>query len=86
MEPLPPRRARTPRKVVSNPVRAQEVMAALRESELELRRIEQERLKLILEASDLGVTSTKIGEAVGLSQTAVSKWLRNARVEQLNGR
>lgn len=85
-EPLSPRRSRRPQKVATDPARADEVLAALRESELEIRRIEQQRRRLMVEASDLGLTTTKIGEAAGASQTAVSRWVREAREQQKSDR
>lgn len=77
--PLPPRRASKPRKVVSDAARAAEILDELRRAELDIREATERRLRLAIEASEIGLTTAKIGEAVGASQTAASKWIRSAR-------
>ncbi|GIT78473.1 hypothetical protein LLS1_01420 [Leifsonia sp. LS1] len=77
--PLPPRRTRKPRKIVSDEARAAEILEQLRVTELQIRELAERRLELMLEANEIGLTTAKIGEAVGASQTAVSNWVRTAR-------
>jgi len=77
--PTPPRRVGKPRKVVSDEARAEELLEELRQAEMTLRETTTLRMQLALQAHDIGLTTTKIGEAVGVSQTAVSKWVRAAR-------
>lgn len=79
---LPPRRSSKPRKVVSDEKRAAVLLEELRIAELQIRELSERRLSLMLEASDIGLTTAKIGEAVGASQTAVSKWVRSARINK----
>jgi len=80
MTTLPPaRRTRKPRKVVSDDVRAAELLEELRLIERTIKDLNERRLQVMLEASEIGLTTTKIGEAIGASQTAVSKWVRVAR-------
>lgn len=80
--PLPPIRRRKPRKVVSDEKRAAELLDELREAELTIRELSERRLQIMLEASEIGLTTTKIGESIGASQTAVSKWVRIAHVRR----
>lgn len=80
--PLPSRRTRRPQKVVSDEVRAAELLDELREAELLIRRTTERRRELMVEATDIGLTTRKIGDAVGASSTAVSKWVREARADQ----
>lgn len=80
--PLPPRRTRRPRKVVSDEARADELLEQLRETELEIRRSTERRLELMVEAASIGLTTRKIGDAVGASSTAVSRWVREAAADE----
>lgn len=64
---------------MSDEVRAAELLEELRVAELQIRELTERRLHLMLEASEIGLTTSKIGEAVGASQTAVSRWVRSAR-------
>lgn len=77
--PLPSRRKRRPQKVVSDEARAAELLQQLREAELQIRRTMDRRLELMVEATDVGLTTAKIGDAVGASPAAVSRWVRAAR-------
>ncbi|MFF9564347.1 helix-turn-helix domain-containing protein [Leifsonia sp. NPDC014704] len=79
IEPLPPRPSRKPRKIVSDETRAQELLEQLQRAELDIREATERRAKLALAANEIGVTTTKIGEAVGVSHAAASKWIRAAR-------
>ncbi|WP_167046691.1 hypothetical protein [Salinibacterium sp. ZJ454] len=64
---------------MSDEARAAELLEELRMAELQIRELTERRLHLALEANEIGLTTTKIGEGVGVSQTAVSKWVRAAR-------
>lgn len=77
--PLPPRRTRQPRKVVSDEARAAELLEELRDAELLIRRTTERRLELMVEATAIGLTTAKIGDAVGASPAAVSRWVRGVR-------
>ena len=77
--PLPSRRKRRPQKAVSDEARAAELLEQLREAELQIRRTMDRRLELMVEATDVGLTTAKIGDAVGASPAAVSRWVRAAR-------
>lgn len=77
--PVPPRRTRKPRKVVSDQERADEILEALRAAEFQIRELTERRLDLIVEASEIGLTMVKISEAVGASQASVSNWVRARR-------
>lgn len=79
--PLPLSRKRRPQKVVTDEARAAELLDELRETELLIRRSVERRLELVVEAADVGLTTRKIGEAVGASPTAISMWVREARAE-----
>lgn len=78
-KPLSSRRKTSPRKVVSDEARAAELLQELRDAELVIRETTERRLQLMVEASDIGLTTTKIGDAVGASAMAVSRWVRAAR-------
>lgn len=79
IKPLPPRASRQPRKVVSDEAQALLLLQELQRAELDIREATERRAKLALAANEIGVTTTKIGEAVGVSQAAASKWIRAAR-------
>ncbi|MFT4213364.1 MAG: hypothetical protein QM622_01105 [Microbacterium sp.] len=64
---------------MSDEARAAELLEELREAELQIRRTTERRLELMVEAAEVGLTTRKIGDAVGASSTAVSKWVREAR-------
>lgn len=68
-----------PPKVVTDEARAAEVMSQLRAADDEIREATRRRLLLAREANDLGLTMTKIGSALGVSNVAVSNWIRAAR-------
>jgi len=76
--PTPPR-ARKPRKVVSEVERVDALMDELRAGEELIQTAMRRRLDLALEANELGMTTTRIAEAVGVSQTSVSNWVRAAK-------
>ncbi|MBN9632069.1 MAG: sigma-70 family RNA polymerase sigma factor [Actinobacteria bacterium] len=80
--PVPPRRTRKPRKIVSDPARADEILESLRAAEFQIRELTERRRELIVEASDIGLTIAKISEAVGASQASVSSWVRTARKDR----
>ncbi|WP_182045211.1 hypothetical protein [Curtobacterium sp. ME26] len=84
--PLPSRRKSSPRKVVSDEARAAELLQELRDAELLIRETTERRLQLMVEASDIGLTTTKIGNAVGASAMAVSRWVRAARSHDTSDR
>ncbi|WP_022904500.1 helix-turn-helix domain-containing protein [Curtobacterium sp. B8] len=77
--PTPPRRIGKPRRTVTDEARAEQLLEELRQAEVLIREATARRRELALEAHTIGLTTTKIGEAVGVSQTAVSKWVRAAR-------
>lgn len=78
-DPLPSRRKSSPRKIVSDEKRASELLQELREAEVLIRQTTERRSRLMVEAADVGLTTTKIGDAVGASAMAVSRWVRAAR-------
>jgi transposase-like protein len=78
-ESLPVRRVGKPRKVVTDETRAAELLEELRVAELQIRESTERRLRLMLEANEIGLTTARIGEAIGASQTTVSKWIRTGR-------
>lgn len=80
--PVPARRTRKPRKIVSDPARADELLESLSAAELQIRELTERRLELVVEASEIGLTIAKISEAVGASQASVSNWLRSAREQR----
>jgi len=77
--PAPQRRIGRPRKVVTDAVRAEQILEDLRALEHHIRESSDRRKQLMLEAAGLGVTVTKIGEATGTSPATVSQRLRSAR-------
>ncbi|WP_454140743.1 hypothetical protein [Microbacterium lacticum] len=79
---LPLSRKRRPQKVVTDEARAAELLEELRATELQIRRATELRLELMVEATAIGLTTRKIGDAVGASSTAVSRWVRDARIDQ----
>jgi DNA-directed RNA polymerase specialized sigma24 family protein len=80
--PVPPRRTRKPRKIVSDQARADELLESLRAAELQIRELTERRLELVVEASEIGLTIAKISEAVGASQASVSNWVRTVREQR----
>jgi DNA-directed RNA polymerase specialized sigma24 family protein len=82
--PTPPKRIGRPRKHVTDEVRAEAILDELRQVETTIRESTARRRELAVEAHDLGLTTTKIGDAVGVSQTAVWKWVKSGR-EQTDG-
>ena len=81
----PPRRpVGKPPKIVKDEVRAAELMEEMRQADAQIREATQRRLHLAHEANELGMTVVKIGEAVGVSGVAVSKWIRAARAKDPN--
>lgn len=80
--PLPARRSRRPQKVVTDEVRAAELLEELRATESDMRRTSERRLQLVVEAANIGLTTRTIGDAVGASPMAVSRWVRAARDQQ----
>lgn len=79
--PLPLSRKRRPQKVVTDEARAAELLEELREAELLIRRTVERRLELVVEAAEVGLTTRRIGEAIGASPTAISMWVREARAD-----
>lgn len=77
--PTPPRRAGKPRKIVTDAARAETLLEEMRQVETLIRESLLRRRDLAVEASQIGLTTTKIAEAVGVSQPAVSNWVRAAR-------
>ncbi|MDD1385941.1 helix-turn-helix domain-containing protein [Curtobacterium poinsettiae] len=77
--PLPSRRRSSPRKLVTDEARAAELLDELRDAEILIRETTERRLQLMVEASEIGLTLTKIGDAVGASAMAVSRWVRDAK-------
>jgi hypothetical protein len=77
----PPKRrpVGAPPKVVTDEARAAKVMEELRAADYDIREATRRRLLLAHEANELGVTMSKIGNAVGVSDVAVSKWIKAAR-------
>ncbi|MBT1621187.1 helix-turn-helix domain-containing protein [Curtobacterium flaccumfaciens pv. oortii] len=80
--PTPPRRAGKPRKTVTDEARAEQLLDELRQAEALFRESAARRVELAIEAHAIGLTTTKIAEAVGVSQPAVSNWVRAAREAQ----
>lgn len=68
-----------PQKVVADDERATELLKELRRAHDAIQQATDERARLALEANELGVTQAKIGEAIGVSNVAVSYWIRGAR-------
>ena len=77
----PPRRRPVgkPPKVVTDPLRAEELSVEMRRAEIALRETSARRVHLALEAYEVGMTIEAIGSLLGVSHTAVSKWVRAAR-------
>jgi len=73
------RRTRKPRKVVTDDARAAELLNELRAIQTTIEELKERRLRVVLEANEIGLTTTKIGESIGASQTAISKWVILAR-------
>lgn len=80
--PAPKRRTRRPQKVVSDEVRAAALLEELREADSLIRDATERRMQLAMEASAIGLTTRKIGDAVGASPMAVSRWVRAAREQR----
>lgn len=84
MNATPPRRpVGKPPKVVTDEVRAAEIVEEMRRAGEEIQNAIDHRLRLALEANELGLTTTKMGEALGFSPAAVAKWVRTARERKL---
>lgn len=77
--PTPAKRTRKPRKTISDEARAEALMQELREGEALIRKMTERRYEIAREAYDIGMTTTKIGDAVGVSQGTASNWVRAAR-------
>ncbi|UXN27184.1 helix-turn-helix domain-containing protein (plasmid) [Curtobacterium flaccumfaciens] len=77
--PTPPRRAGKPRKTVTDEARAEQLLDELRQAEALFRETAERRVQLAIEAHAIGLTTTRIAEAVGVSQPSVSNWVRAAR-------
>lgn len=75
------RRPGKPRRVVTDQVRAEQLLDELRAVEVALREASERRVQLAVEAHGIGLTTTKIAEAVGVSQPAVSNWVRAAHAQ-----
>ena len=75
----PARKTRRPRKFVTDEARAAEILEELREEHERVLASTRRRLELAYEASELGLTTTKIGSAIGASQTTVAAWVRAGR-------
>jgi len=78
-EPSAERRTRRPRKVVVDEARAERVIEELRDASNQIQAATRRRLELAYEANRLGMTTTKIGEAVNANQTTVAAWVRAGR-------
>jgi DNA-directed RNA polymerase specialized sigma24 family protein len=68
-----------PPKTVTDEARAEELLNEMRRAGETIQTETQRRLRLALEANELGVTTTKIGDALGFSHATVSSWIRSAR-------
>lgn len=78
-KPTPARRTGRPPKTVTDQVRADALMEAMRRAEKVLRETNEERVRLAREAYDTGLTMNAIAEALGVSHVAVSNWIRAAK-------
>lgn len=68
-----------PRKAVTNEVAADRLLGELRELGDQQRRINDNKIRLALEAREVGVTNIRIAQALGLTEAAISKWVKAAR-------
>lgn len=59
--------------------RAAEVIEQLRKENEQVHASMRRRVELAFEANELGLTTTKIGEAISASQTTVASWVRAGR-------
>lgn len=59
--------------------RADALLDAMRTAERVFRETTEERVRLALEGYEEGLTLDAIGEALGVSNVAVGKWVRAAR-------
>ena len=62
--------------------RADALLDAMRTAERVLRETTEERVRLALEAYEEGLTLDAIGEALGVSNVAVGKWVRAAKDQE----
>lgn len=76
------RRIGRPPKVVKDQARADALLDAMRTAERVLRETTEERVRLALEAYEEGLTLDAIGEALGVSNVAVGKWVRAAKDQE----
>lgn len=83
--PTPPRRTGKPRKTVTDEARAEQLLDELRQAEVLFRETAERRVQLAIEAHSIGLTTTRIAEAVGVSQPSVSNWVRAARATSTHG-
>jgi response regulator of citrate/malate metabolism len=71
-----------PPKLVKDQARAEALLDAMRTAERVLRETTEERVRLALEAYDEGLTLDAIGEALGVSNVAVGRWVRAANNQE----
>lgn len=76
------RRIGRPPKLVKDQARADALLDAMRTAEQVLRETTEERIRLALEAYEEGLTLDAIGEALGVSNVAVGKWVRAAKDQE----
>lgn len=77
--PQPARRSRKPRKTVADEAQAAALMEELRQGEALIRQTTERRFEIARKASEIGMTTTMIGKAIGVSQVTASNWVRAAR-------
>jgi DNA-binding transcriptional regulator LsrR (DeoR family) len=67
---------------VKDQARADALLDAMRTAERVLRETTEERVRLALEGYEEGLTLDAIGEALGVSNVAVGKWVRAAKDQE----
>lgn len=82
----PGRRIGRPPKLVKDQARADALLDSMRTAERVLRETTEERVRLALEAYEEGLTLDAIGEALGVSDRAVGKWIRAAKEQTTSHR
>lgn len=72
-------RTHKPRKTISDEAQAEALMEELRQGEALIRIITERRFEIARQASEVGMTTSMIGKAIGVSQGTASNWVRAAR-------
>jgi len=74
------RRLGKPRKQPPEEAVARVLIEQVRRADERIQEAIEERAKLALAANDAGLSTTRLGSEIGVGQTTIAKWIREARI------